>query len=174
MVTPTPVVVTVQPRVAPAPAVVVQEMPAPTAPVAACRPPSAPVQQVAYTNTAPARTVAAPKNSKPAFPRSDAAPPRKPTVDITTASCSQHADDYSWLIGAVDYSRLDNGWRLRYAGLDEADKYGGSVTLTGNIPLTGLQDGARLRVKGHLQNPEDGGTSPAYHVDSLEVLNGPQ
>src|SRR5262249_31298662 len=110
--------------------------------------------------------------SKPAFPRGESTAPRKASADITKASCCDHADDYSWLVGTVDYSRLSNGWRLRYAGLDEADQYGGSVTLTGNIASTGLQDGQHIRVKGHLQNPNDHGTSPGYHVDSFEIVKG--
>jgi hypothetical protein len=128
------------------------------------------------TTPAPAKVVvrSAEKECKPAFPRGESAAALKSSVDITKAACCAHADDYTWLAGSVDFSRLSNGWRLRYAGLDEADKYGGSVTLTGNIPLDGFKDGQRIRVQGHLSNPEDQGTSPAYHVDSFVLINGAQ
>jgi hypothetical protein len=101
------------------------------------------------------------------FPRAEAAP-HKAVVDITAASSFGHAEDYTWLSGQVEYSRLSHCWRLRYASVDEADPYGGSVTLAENPRLEELKDGQHVRVKGHLQNPADKGIAPAYSVDSFE------
>ncbi len=169
---------------APAPArgTVVAQPSAPPRAVA----PSPCIQQVAYTTTTPvsppvadsvpavvkedAPPVSAPAKteSRPADPREEAAP-CKPVVGITASSSLGHAADYSWLSGQVEYSRLSHGWRLRYASVDEDDLHGGSVTLTENPRLDELKDGQHIRVTGHLQNPADRATAPAYSVDSFEV-----
>ena len=76
----------------------------------------------------------------------------------------------SWLSGQVERSHLANGWRLRYAAVDESDAHGGSVTLGGDVRLNRLQDGQHIRVIGHLLNPGDKDVAPGYHVDFFEVI----
>jgi hypothetical protein len=137
------------------------------------------VQQIGYQQTSPAAapvvatrpalaTPAQAGNSSPAaFPRGERVQPPKPCVDITAQSCFGHAADYSWLSGQVEYSRLSNAWRLRFASVDEDDPYGGSVTLTGEGLVSKFADGARVRVKGYLVNPEDKCPSPTYHINSF-------
>jgi hypothetical protein len=94
---------------------------------------------------------------------------QKPAV--ATAPVYGHASDYSWLRGQVEYSRLGKGWRLRFASVDEEDHHGGSVTLCENQDLAHLEDGQYVFVQGHLSKPADRGTSPAYRVDTLKVLD---
>jgi hypothetical protein len=84
-----------------------------------------------------------------------------------------HAEDYHWLRGQVEISRLSTGCRLRFAEMDEIDPHGGSVTLAGDSRLRGLQDGAYIHASGHLVNPDNRGTAPAYHVDHFEVVQQP-
>jgi hypothetical protein len=107
-------------------------------------------------------TAAAPAPELPAVPEK---PKRSPLFG--------HADDYQWLRGQVEISRLSTGCRLRFADMDEEDPHGGSVTLTGDSRLRGLQDGAYVHVSGHLVNPGDKGTAPAYHVDRFEIIPQP-
>jgi hypothetical protein len=94
-------------------------------------------------------------------------------VDVTAAPCFGHAPDYSWLSGQVEYSRLSMGWRLRYASVDEEDRYGGSVTLSENRDLDRLKDGQYILVRGHLNSS---GTSPnaqSFRVDSFQMIDNP-
>jgi hypothetical protein len=95
-------------------------------------------------------------------------------VDLTAAPCFGHAPDYHWLSGQVEYSRICKGWRLRYASVDEVERFGGSVTLVDNKDLDQLKDGQYLLVQGHLNDPSATGISPAYRVESFRVINGNQ
>jgi len=79
-----------------------------------------------------------------------------------------HAEDYTWLAGEVQVSR-GKGYRLRYAGFDESDQYGGSVTLMDDPKLESLQDGQFIKVRGRIINPEGKAIAPPFRVDSLEV-----
>jgi hypothetical protein len=114
----------------------------------------------------PAATTEAPAE----FPRGETAQPRRSFTDITSSSHFAHAADFSWLAGQVEKTRLGNGWRLRYASVDEDDPHGGSVSLSGDANLPILQDGQYIRVRGHLVDPEAQGAAPAYHVESAELL----
>jgi hypothetical protein len=131
----------------------------PVQPVVAQPVPAAlpPVQQVAHTEAAPQPVVL-----KPA----EGAPYR----DISSAACFDHADDYAWLAGQVECSRLGHGRRLRYASIDNVDKYGGSVTLQGDSSLERLKDGNFVKVRGHVIDPGDSSTAPAYHVEAYEFV----
>lgn len=80
-----------------------------------------------------------------------------------------HAADYTWLCGQVQYSRLSKGWRLRYAGVEETDAYGGSVTLVDDGRLANLKDGDVVRVQGHLENVSERSIAPHYVIHSVEV-----
>jgi hypothetical protein len=111
----------------------------------------------------------------PTAPATETPPEKdgKPLIDPSSLSGFSHAPDYSSLNGQVEYSRLSRGWRLRYAAVDEVDRYGGSVTLVENADLDRLQDGQYLCVQGHLTNPDATGPSPAYRVDSFTVVAQP-
>lgn len=106
------------------------------------------------------------------FPRHEGPAKRRSYVDITASQAFGHAEDYSWLCGRVEHSRLSKGWRLRYASVDEADRYGGSVTLMDDGNLQDLKDGMIVRVRGRLSDPEAGGSSPPYRVSAIEPMGG--
>jgi hypothetical protein len=95
---------------------------------------------------------------------------RKPVVDPAGSSCFARADDYSWLSGELQFSRL-KGWRLRYASVAEADPYGGSVTLIDNELLRGLKDGQLVMVEGRLVNPDARNIAPEYRVRSIQPID---
>jgi hypothetical protein len=101
-------------------------------------------------------------------------PNRRAVHDITASPCFAKAEDYSWLQGQVEYSRLSKSWRLRYASVDEVDKFGGSVTLTGDTLLDSLKDGQYVRIRGYLPNPETRGMAPAYRVEAIDEIDMPK
>ena len=81
-----------------------------------------------------------------------------------------HADDYTWICGQLQYWALHKTWRLRYAGLDEVDPYGGSVTLADDIRGSEVKDGQYVRVEGRLIDAAAKGIAPAYAVQGIHPL----
>jgi len=106
-------------------------------------------------------------------PIGENSPRRKSFVDITASPCFGHALDYEWLSGQVEYSRILGAWRLRYASVDEVDRFGGSVTLVENSHVSYLRDGEYVRVEGHLVDPKAVGVAPPYKIQSFKVIDKP-
>jgi hypothetical protein len=131
--------------------------------------PTEPAPVVIAANNAPTPVSQVPyRSGKAGYPRGESVVARRSYVDITAASCCGHAEDYSWLRGEIEYSRACNGWRLRYASVDESDSYGGSVVLTGNVK--DLKEGMKVLVKGSIHNGRDKNAPAAYRVEALDVL----
>jgi hypothetical protein len=107
------------------------------------------------------------------FPRSETGPARRSYADVTAAPCFAHGNDYTWLCGQVEYSRLSRSWRLRYASVDEPDRFGGSVCLAPNAKVEALKDGQYVRVSGHLIDRDAAGPAPTYQVDSVAPVEHP-
>jgi hypothetical protein len=124
---------------------------------------------------APART--APKGTAREggllFPRGETGPARRSYADVTAAPCFAHGGDYTWLCGQVEYSRLSQSWRLRYASVDEPDRFGGSVSLAPNAKVQTLKDGQYVRITGHLIDRDAAGPAPGYQVDSVDPVEHP-
>jgi hypothetical protein len=79
-------------------------------------------------------------------------------------SCS-HDEDFTWIRGEAQKSR--QGWRLRYAGVDEMDPHGGCVTLAGEEHFAQLQDGQSYKVYGRLLPCDERTTAPLFHIDAV-------
>jgi hypothetical protein len=156
---------------------------------------TAPIRQAKGEASSPyAALVAAtppPRNTSPEFPRPIQPPvaepllPRQPVTNakatespvarksaplLPAKTTSSHAEDYSWLSGQLQYSPFHKTWRLRYAGLDEVDPYGGSVTLAEDARLAGMKDGQHVRVEGRLVTPSATGIAPSYEMTSIRVV----
>ena len=74
--------------------------------------------------------------------------------------------NYSWLQGIVEQGR--NGtWHLVYSPTpDDADQFGGEVTLKRTAALNGIRHRAVIRVEGHFDSKErDRLGKPVYEVD---------
>ena len=122
-----------------------------------------------------------PSNAVPR-PAEPTAPERQPTAPLnetrTEPACRRwsfeagpgRAPDYRWLIGELQYSAVRGVWRLRYAGADEDDRFGGCVTLLVAGPMTDLKNRQKVRVEGRLADPDSPDPSPAYHVESIRAL----
>ena len=140
-----------------------------TAPDFGSAPPAAPpAPSTAETSEPPLPVVrTGPVEGHSPFPCTEPPPPRRSFADVTADACFAHGKDYAWLRGRVEYSRLSKGWRLRYASVDEDDRYGGSVTLADGSHLRNLKDGDLVEVRGRLADAAADSASPLYQVEAL-------
>jgi hypothetical protein len=93
---------------------------------------------------------------------------RAPTV--RTAQQPGHAADYAWLVGCLQHDDKRNRWRVQYAGIDEQDRYGGSLELVNPGPMSGYQNGQMVRVEGDLVDPAPLEITPAYRVLAIQAV----
>lgn len=107
-------------------------------------------------------------NGRPATePFRDATASRRTFTDLTAHPRFAHDPNYHWLVGVLDYSKIQGEWLLRYASVEEDDRYGGSVTLHRPGPMNQFKSGQLVRVEGHVINPESQQLRPAFEVQSL-------
>ncbi len=87
------------------------------------------------------------------------------------SSRMDHAPNFAWIVGRVEFLHMKNQWRVRYAGFDSDDKYGGVVTLGGVDHLSGqLKDGMTVRLQGQMVEPDGKKGSPEYFVHEIKVF----
>jgi hypothetical protein len=78
--------------------------------------------------------------------------------------------NYRWLKGKLEYSKIDDRWKLRYIPIDgETDDFGGSVVLLGSRLLDGYKAGEYVTVYGTLGETDarGAGFAPTYTVDRV-------
>lgn len=95
--------------------------------------------------------------------------PRRETI----ASPGSYSKDgnYRWLKGKLEYSRIDDRWKLRYIPIDgDTDDYGGSVILLGSRLLEGYKPGEYVTVYGTLGETDARGSgyAPTYTIDRVQ------
>ena len=93
---------------------------------------------------------------------------RRSYVDITAKACFAHAPDYSWVQGELVHLHSHNCWRIRYASVDEDDKYGGGANLIETGPMDNFQEGQLVRIEGRPADPEN--KDSEYRVNSIHAL----
>ncbi|GIW80281.1 MAG: hypothetical protein KatS3mg105_2088 [Gemmatales bacterium] len=98
----------------------------------------------------------------------EAAAPRRSYADITAHPSFYHSQDYGVLIGTLQYLHVDQSWRLRYASIDEEDRYGGSVTLVETGSMEQFNNGDVVRVTGQFLDPSSREPAPRYRVHSIQ------
>jgi len=83
-----------------------------------------------------------------------------------------HDQSYAWLRGRLEYSQVDQRWKLRYIPVDgDTDEHGGSVVLPDEAKLAGCERGDFVEVHGRILSDEPKlGFSPCYQVDQLKRL----
>jgi len=94
----------------------------------------------------------------------------EPEITPSTADPSSlfaHDPNYHWLVGTLAYSKIQDAWVLRYASVEDSDRYGGSVTLVYSGRLNAFKSGQRVRVEGHLIDPESRQIRPAFEAKSI-------
>jgi len=90
-----------------------------------------------------------------------------------TTTAGNHAPDFSWAVGTLEYSNIKKQWRLRYASFDCDDVYGGVLSLTGIEELPeGVRDGGKVWVTGQISRTEGRRVSaPEYFVHEMKTHN---
>jgi hypothetical protein len=85
-----------------------------------------------------------------------------------------HEADYSWITGHLFYVHTDGGkWVLRYTGVDEVDRYGGSVVLTPTVEMKNYREGDLVNVYGEVMNngiPVQHLGGALYRVNSILMV----
>jgi len=86
---------------------------------------------------------------------------------LAADSKAGHAPDFKWVVGELAYSHAKKEWRLRYAGLESDDRYGGSVTLSGADQFAEkMESGKLVHVEGEVLD-KDAKTAPRFRVTAL-------
>jgi hypothetical protein len=98
--------------------------------------------------------------------------PRRET--LTSASSTgeySREPSYKWLKGRLEYSRIDDRWKLRYIPINgDTDEYGGSVVLLGSRLLEGYKPGELVTVYGSVEasdSADSSGFAPPYRLDRI-------
>lgn len=84
-----------------------------------------------------------------------------------------HAPDYSWLIGNLQKVHVTGAtWKIRYAPLDEEDRYGGTAIFTPDVRIDRFQDGDVVYVEGHILNdrPSLYLAGPSYRIRTIRKV----
>jgi hypothetical protein len=124
-----------------------------------------PAPRIAFVSAASAEEAPdAPAPISPAVERKEQAVPVKKTEIPKTP-----AEKFWTVTGTVEAFRKT--WRVRYAAVDQEDRYGGVVVLDGGAELNPLRDGMRVRVRGTLIPATDRTGSAHYRVQSLQILD---
>lgn len=101
---------------------------------------------------------------------------RRSYTDVTADPGFAHADNYGWLKGRLEILHMHGEpvYRLRYASVDEEDKYGGGVNLVDMSRNANFSSGQMVRVEGEVLEPdarEVGSQSFRYKVRNIEAVN---
>jgi hypothetical protein len=101
---------------------------------------------------------------------------QRPDLEVRLAGEARmgHEPDYRSLTGYLYYVRADGGrWVVRYAGLDQMDRYGGSVVLAPGVEMKNFREGDLVCVQGEIL---DGGRASRslggahYRVHAITML----
>ena len=95
---------------------------------------------------------------------------RRSFADISADPCFAHAEDYTSVTGELYYTKATKTWTVRYASVDEEDRYGGSVTLTDLGDMEKYESGMMVHVEGRMVDPESKTTCPEFRVISIETV----
>lgn len=82
-----------------------------------------------------------------------------------------HGKNYEWLVGTLQrvHSSPKHQWKIRYADLDQHDKWGGSVILAPDARLDNWKDGDMVYVEGEVltARPSLYLTGALYRIHSI-------
>jgi hypothetical protein len=103
--------------------------------------------------------------ASPAAKASTGRPPSGASMD--------HAPDYSWIQGRLEYSALSGGvWKVRYAPLSVDDQHGGSVILESTSDTSHFQAGDTVYVEGRIVAGDQRRAlqNPVYQVQRMRIV----
>lgn len=84
----------------------------------------------------------------------------------------EHSADYSSLTGTLMYVHADGGyWMVRYASIDQEDRYGGSVVLARDAEMADYREGDLISVRGDIiqEKTSTSLNSPLYRVSDIAL-----
>ena len=84
-----------------------------------------------------------------------------------------HASDYSWLIGKIHSVHITGRrWKIRYAPIDEQDRWGGSVVLAEDARIDKFTDGDFVYAEGEIiaNRPTIYLAGPLYRIFTIRKL----
>jgi hypothetical protein len=97
--------------------------------------------------------------------------PKELRDPATGAVRYDHARDYAWVVGQLEYLHSKHQWRVRYSPYDVEDEFGGVVSLSGIDHISDrFQNGMVVRIQGQIVNSEPRKSSPEYYVYDLKVI----
>lgn len=104
-----------------------------------------------------------------------ASPAPEPVLRASYVPKIGAAEDYSWVTGQLLYLHAagQGFWVVRYAPVDQEDRYGGSVVLAGATNMRNFREGDLVCVHGEVLN--DGRATkylggPLYRAESLQMI----
>jgi len=103
----------------------------------------------------------------------EATPSSTSSAEFTPAAHYGYETSYQWLRGRLEFSQIDQRWKLRYVPVDgETDDYGGSVVLTDEAKLAGCERGDFVEVRGRVATGAGSSTgfSPLYEISELKRI----
>jgi hypothetical protein len=107
-------------------------------------------------------------------PAPETAPPSTAQIATKFQEMIGHEADYSWITGQLYYVHADGGkWVVRYAHVDEVDRYGGSVVLTPTVEMRNFREGDLVNVCGEILNngiPVRTLGGALYRVNSIQMV----
>ncbi len=95
---------------------------------------------------------------------------RRSFPDITARAEFGRSPDYCVLTGELSFIPQKKQWRLRFASIDEEDRYGGSVTLDAGREMHEFRSGDLVTVHGEMVNRDSRDIAPLYRVRDIVGL----
>jgi hypothetical protein len=95
---------------------------------------------------------------------------RRSFADISADPCFAHSADYTSLTGELCYLKARNCWTVRFASVDDEDRYGGSVTLADLGTMNEFHAGQMVQVQGHMADVDSHEPAPKFQVQSMHVV----
>lgn len=128
------------------------------------------ITAVAMTGPGPEVVIVPQDSAEPAVASADRVP-RRSYADITASPMFAHAPDYGWVQGELQYVHAHKAWRIRYAPVDEEDRFGGGLWLANPAQVNGYKEGQIVRIGGRVVDAE--ARDPSFMADSV-VLASPE
>jgi hypothetical protein len=122
-----------------------------------------------YRSETSAESTREPGDGDSSWASTEAGAEVKPAVRVSAGVTADHAPDYSWLQGRLEYTHLCGGiWRVRYAPLSADDKYGGCVILQ-TPPSNEFKQGDLVFLEGRIVDSNVRGPlpNPIYQVSVM-------
>jgi hypothetical protein len=103
----------------------------------------------------------------------DSEPETVPVSTTVPDSIYGRDADYAWLKGRLQRVHVPGGeWKLRYAPLDQQDRWGGSVVLATDVRLDAFADGDIVYIEGEVlaARPSLYLSGPLYRVRTIRKV----